>query len=129
MNIEDICRATGRTWVPVSIWSFVGKGLLLSTIRFSKFSRRISFRIVLPVALHTSSILTKFHLFQNSLAGVTGSSWVPVSKWSFVGKVTPFLRYFTQIALRISFKRFLLVGLYTPSIPTKFHLFENSLAG
>ena len=44
-----------------------------STILFSKFSRRISFRIVLPVALHMSSTLTKIHVFQNSLAGVPRS--------------------------------------------------------
>ena len=46
-------------------------------------------------------------------------------------ELEPFVVYesFLKIFLRISFKRFLLVALYTSSVLTKFHLFENSLAG
>ena len=48
--------------------------MIFCTILFSKFFRRISFYIYLPVALYVSSILTKFHVFENSLGGVPGSS-------------------------------------------------------
>ena len=56
-----------------------------------KNSRRISFKRFLLVALYTPTILTMFHLFGNSLAGVPGiSNWgtrlnmvVCKQKWPF----------------------------------------------
>ena len=66
------------------------------------------------------------HVFENSVAGVSRSSnWYPTSNEEH----EPFVVYetFLKNSRRISFKRLLLVALYTPSVLTKFHLFENSL--
>ena len=100
-----------------------------STILYSKFSLRISSRMILPVALHMSSILIKFQFFQNSLPGVPRSpnfGTLPQIK-----SINPFNStiLFSKLFRRISFKRFLLLGVYTPSTLTKFHLSGNSLAG
>ena len=120
-----------RTLVPVSIWSFVGKSDPFSTILFSKFFRRISFLIFLPVAICVSSVLTKFHLFENSVGLVAGSSnfgtrlnmVVCRQKWLFSTIL------FSKFSRRISFIIFLPVALYMSSILINFHVFEDSLAG
>ena len=83
----------------------------------------------MPVALHISSILTKFHVFENSKSREPRSTnRYPTANEEhepFVVYET-FLKIFTRLN---SFIRFLLVALYTPSVLTKFHLFGNFLEG
>ena len=111
-----------RTLVPVSIWSFVGKSDPFSTIIFSKFSRRISFIIFLPVALWTHQVSCLWNL----------PSWgiqeLELGYPTANEEHEPFVVYETFLK-NVPFKRFLLVALYTPSVLTKFHLLGNSLGG